>query len=462
MSSTKPETSLYAENIVKNIAQFIVNTNADSISESAITTAKRAMLDSLGVTLAGNETETGVKLHHFAGSFLGKGEVNVLGSDEKLSCADAAFITGSIMHVLDYDDTGAFSQGHPSASVFPIIFSLSQVISVKGIDAIAAYSVGVEVLSRFSRAMPMMHLKGWHPTGVIGSFAATATASRLLHLTEKQVIHAFGIAASQASGIVQNFGTMSKPLQAGNAARIGIISALLAKEGFTASECALDGDIGFFNTYFGPNHHLNEWFKDFSSKLVIECPGINIKRHASCALTHRSIDGVLQLQEMYGFDIENVESVQCFVPPRAMKVLFYRDPTDGLQARFSMNYVITAALMYKKVGPSEFEDKQLKKITNNSLLYQVRMHVHPDWKEGDDARPDVLKIKLKNATEYELSVKFPKGNVANPLSWEELTNKFLGCVKNCLTKVQAEECILFIEDMQSQNDFSKLSKITMK
>lgn len=459
MNSTKPVTSLSAENIVKTIAQFIVNTNNVSASEAAITTAKRAMLDSLGITLAGNETEVGVKLHDFAGSFLGKGEISVLGGDEKLSCADAAFVTGSIMHALDYDDTGAFSQGHPSASIFPVIYSISQLKPISGMDAIIAYCIGVEVLSRFSRSMPMMHLRGWHPTGVIGSFAATATASKLLNLREKEVINALGITASQSSGIVQNFGTMAKSLQAGNAVRVGIISTLLAQNGFTASENALDGDIGFFNTYYGSESSSKEWFQDFKSELVISNPGINIKRYASCALTHRSIDAIVQLKSMYKFDIEEIESVNCFVSPRAVKVLFYRHPENGLQARFSMNYVIAAALIFNKVGPLEFEEKQFKQVLNSSLLTKITSNIHSDWKEGDDARPDVVKVKLKNNIEYELAVKYPKGNVANPLSWEELTDKFRDCVVNCLTKVQAEECINYIGNMQDQTNFAELNKI---
>lgn len=446
----------------KNLAHSIIDTQADSIPEAAITTVKRVILDSLGVTLAGRETDVGVKLQGFARNFLGIGDVRVPGGDDMFSCVDATLITGSIMHALDYDDMGAFSQGHPSASVFPVIFSLSQVKPLSGIDSIVAYCIGVEVLSRFSRAMPMMHLKGWHPTGVIGSFAATATAAKLLHLNEKQIIHAFGICASQSSGIVQNFGTMCKPLQPGNAARSGIVSALLALEGFTASEQALDSDMGFFNIYFGPQNNIQDWFSDFKSTLVITHPGINIKRHASCALTHRSVDGVLHLQEMYSFNIADVDSVQCFVSPRALKVLFYHKPENGLQARFSMNYVIAAALIFNKVGPFEFEEQQFKQVIDSNLLTRVKMQVHPDWEEGDDARPDVVRVKLKNGKEYELTVKFPRGNIANPLSWEELTDKFRNCVQNCLTKSQTDTSIHYIANMEKQSDFSELCRIITK
>ena len=226
--------------ILKKLAEFVVKTNFDDLPSDAVNVTKRALIDTLGVAFAGSREPAAKIITGFVKSFQSQPVSGVIGGSIRVSSPDAALANGTMAHALDYDDASN-SGGHQSATLFPTILGLGEELGCSGKDVISAYVLGAEVWSRISSNMPGLHFKGWHPTSVFGPLGTAVAAAKLLRLDVKETMMALGLAGSQAAGIGQNFGTMTKPFHVGNAARSGIVSAMLARDGFTATQEILEG-----------------------------------------------------------------------------------------------------------------------------------------------------------------------------------------------------------------------------
>ncbi len=238
--------------ITEQLAHLIAETTYAQLPANAVTQAKRALLDTIGVTLAGHGEEAGRLITAWVEDVGGCQEAAVLGTTLYTSPGLAALANGTLGHALDFDDVTEHLRGHPSVPVTPVVLALGEAMGASGAEVITAFVVGVEVEAKIGKAMTSAHpRRGWHPTATIGPLGATAAAANLLGLTPAQVRMALGIAASKAAGLRQNFGTMTKPLHAGEAARSGVEAAQLAQRGFTADPQILEGRFGFFNTFVG-------------------------------------------------------------------------------------------------------------------------------------------------------------------------------------------------------------------
>jgi 2-methylcitrate dehydratase PrpD len=225
------------EGLTRTIARFIVETDAKDIPADVYAHAKVAFLDWLGVIMAGTDDPLVEKLIQYADLMGGKEEATILGHGMKKSLSQAALINGAASHVLDYDDSSISMVGHPSVGMFPSLLALSEWNEKSGHDFLTAYVIGFKVGAVIGSCTGMDHyMAGWHSTSTVGHFASAAVCSRLLGLNEQQTVYALGIAGTQAGGLKSAFGTMCKPFHAGNASRNGLMAALLAREGFTASE----------------------------------------------------------------------------------------------------------------------------------------------------------------------------------------------------------------------------------
>ena len=245
--------------ITEQLAQLIAETTYEQLPASAVTQAKRALLDIIGVTLAGHGEAAGQIITAFVKDAGGHQEAAILGTSLYTSPALAALANGTLGHALDFDDVTFHLRGHPSAPVVPAVLALGQALVASGKDVITAFVIGVEVEAKIGKAMTSAHLRrGWHPTATIGTLGAVAAAAKLFRLTGPQVQMALGIAASKAAGLRQNFGTMTKPLHAGEAARNGVEAAQLAQRGFTADPHILDSRFSFFNVFVGEGEFVPE------------------------------------------------------------------------------------------------------------------------------------------------------------------------------------------------------------
>ncbi len=448
--------------VVKKLAEFVVKTNFEALPPEAVTVAKKALLDTLGVALAGSIEPASKIITGFVKKLGDRPSCGIIAGKARASSLNAALANGVISHVLDYDDTGAGAQGHPSVPLFSTVLALGEELGCSGKEILTAYVLGVEVWSKVATQMPMLHMKGWHPTAVFGTLGAGMAAAKLLKLNVEQTMMALGLAGSQAAGVVQNFGTFTKSFHVGNAARSGILAALLVKDGYTATQDILEGHVGFPVAFFGGQKvNVAGMAENLGHPYAVVSPGVNVKKFPACYATHRAIDATLHLAKKNNLKPEEVAEVDVQVPPRTVKILFYDKPTTALEAKFSMNFTLAAALVDRKMGLSQVTDAKTKDPLIQDLERRVKMRVYPDATadENGDNRPDVVTVKMKNGKEYSHGVLRAKGHADVPLTWDELLEKYRDCARVGLNDQQVARTIEIMGNLEKLANIRELASI---
>ena len=288
-------------NATSLVAEFVAKSRYEDCPESAVDAARRAILDCLGVMLAGAGEPAARILQQVAQAEGGMPLCTVVGTGRRTGAVWAALCNGTAAHALDYDDTNFVLMGHPSAPVLAAALAAGELTLADGRAVLHAFLLGFEVETTLAEVINPPHYgHGWHATCTLGTLGAAAAASRLLGLDAVQTRNALAVAASQSSGLKENFGTMTKPFHAGHAARSGVLSALLAREGWTASERALEGPQGFF-AVLGAGKQALEPLATLGAPWKILTTGVAVKPYPSCACTHSIIDGALELRRIHGF-----------------------------------------------------------------------------------------------------------------------------------------------------------------
>ena len=242
--------------IATQLAQRIAAISDASLPDSSIYWSKIALLDTVGVTLAGAAEDAARILGEVLSEGGNGGSCVIFGTNRRASALDAALINGTAAHALDYDNATNTMFGHASATMMPALLAAAEAFGCSGRDVLTAHVVGFEAGARIGRAVNLHHYEiGWHPTSTLGAFAVAAACARLLRLDAGQTTNALAMATSLASGIKANFGTMTKPLHSGHCARAGLMAALLARKGFTANDQAFEHKQGFFNLYNGAGNY---------------------------------------------------------------------------------------------------------------------------------------------------------------------------------------------------------------
>jgi 2-methylcitrate dehydratase PrpD len=375
------------EGLTRTIARFIVETDAKDIPADVYAHAKVAFLDWLGVIMAGTDDPLVGKLIQYADLMGGKEEATILGHGMKKSLSQAALINGAASHVLDYDDSSITMVGHPSVGMFPSLLALSEWNEKNGHDFLTAYEIGFKVGAVVGSCTGMDHyMAGWHATSTVGHFASAAVCSRLLGLNEQQTVYALGIAGTQAGGLKSAFGTMCKPFHAGNASRNGLTAALLAKEGFTASESILEGPDGFFQVAKGKIN--KEAVASFGRTWDIE--KIAQKYHASCHATHSPIEGALAIVEKEGLSTDEIKSMKIYISPLAIGAAGKTEPKTALEGKFSIPYCVANALIRGNTGMQAFTDEKVNAPEIRELMKKISLEV--------DEKPASLEARIELET----------------------------------------------------------------
>lgn len=423
---------------LERIADFIADLSFLDLPGRAVEVATDAITDALGVGLAGSQEPLAVPLLATQPCSPNGPGAPLLGTTLRASAADAALYNGAVIHALDYDDLSHPAYAHPSAHLVPVLLSLGVTDGVDGRHIVTAYVAGLEVEGRLGRALNMPHyLHGWHTTGTFGTLAAAAAAARLLDLDGSRVALALGIAASMASGLRSNFGTMTKPLHAGLAARNGVLAALLAREGFTASPNALDGEFGFLAAYQHGKRDDSVWDDLGSSWEITSRYGLAIKPYPSCGATHPAIEAALAVRSALGD--RAIESVRVHTNSFSDKILVYSDPAEGLEAKFSMQYCVAAALATGEVGLSSFRDEAVRVRSVRDLLGKTEVSVSTDPQVRDSSEfAATVTVTTGDGRESGRTVLVAKGKPERWLSGDELRRKFVECASTVLPVRRAE------------------------
>jgi len=444
--------------VTKKLAEFIVNTNYEDIPIEAIKEGKRCFLDGLGVILAGSRTKIAQIIVEHIKELGGKPESTVLGFNLKTSCLNAALANGTMAHADDYDDANRTTAGHPTAPVLPAILAIGEREMLSGKEALLAYVLGYDVESRLGYSMnfsvhgePLYLLR--HTTGILGTFGAATAASKMLNLDEEQVINAFGISCSEASGILRNNGTMTKSLHAGQAAENGLRAAILAKKGYTTSDSCIEGEKGFAATT------LDEC--DFSKTIenlgsvfhILEWPP-GYKLYPCCMALASTIDRTLSLVKQYDIHPNEVAEVRIGTTPRVAS--FSKPyPKSGLEGKFSVEYVTALSILERKVVLEHFTDEKTHELWTRELMRKINVNIDPELsKPGwilNKRLATKINVKLKNGKKYYRKINYFKGEPvkeAPSVTDTELVSKFINCAKYALSKKKIDEslnCIWNIE-----------------
>lgn len=306
--------------VSENLARFVCETSYEAVPEAARRKAKECILDCVGVAVAGSRDAIVKPLLSYLEEVGGNEDCTLIGQDRKASVTTAALLNGVMSHVLDFDDTNQIFIGHASASIVSAILSLAEKYRSTGREVITAYMVGTEIQWRLGEALVDAgdhYAKGWHSTCTVGAFGAVAAAAKLLGLDERRTAHAIGIAASEAAGFQEQFGTHCKPFHAGRANEIGVRAALLAKGGFTSSPTALEGKVGYLKLVADKADlsKLDNLANPYGLLKSSFGRGINLKLHPVCASGIGSVEGMQSLIAEHGLTAGDVETIDCGIRP---------------------------------------------------------------------------------------------------------------------------------------------------
>jgi 2-methylcitrate dehydratase PrpD len=449
--------------ITQKLAEFVVNTNCNEIPEGVKAIAKRAILDTIGVVLAGSTEDSATILIDLAQDWSSSGKCSIIGHEVKTSPVMAALINGFQAHVLDYDDSCDWVTGHPSGCILPAALAAAQDSGVSGEQLLAAYVMGFEVEARIGATISPAHYEsGWHATSTIGSLGAAVAAAKVRNLDVPQVQIALGVAASLASGIRRNFGTMTKPLHSGNAARNGVLAADLAKRGFSAYPDILESKYGFLDVFDRIEPSKLEQLQDtLGNPFALLNPGVRQKLYPSCSTTHRPIEAAIYLKRKENFPIREIEKVECGVIYRAPEILLYDQPKTGLEGKFSLEYCVARALMDGDVRLNHFTDQKVLQRDLRDLMGKISKYVHPDGKDRRALKREFAEVRviLRDGRSLEHRVYEQRGHPKNPLSDEELLAKYGDCAKQVLSKADVESSIEQILNLESLAHVGQLRRL---
>jgi len=418
--------------IARELADKIVGVTFDELPEVAVHWSVMGILDTVGVTLAG----AAEPCTRIAAATPGVGDADgpslLFGMARRTSALDAVLINGVASHALDFDDINSQIGGHPSVPLVPAIFALADMVGgVSGRDAIAAYVAGFETETRIGMAVNFHHYqKGWHPTATLGIFGTVAVAARLLQLTPEQTATALALAASLASGIKANFGTMTKPLHIGHSLRNGVLAALLVRDGFTANEGAFEHGHGFFEVFNGAgNYDVAQIFEDWGTPWNVADPGPSLKAYPCCGSTHGAIDCALEIRNEAEFDANAVAAIDMRTDPKRLPHTDNPNPRSGLEAKFSVQYVIAAALIDGAVRLAHFDDAEIADPARRQLMAKVTTGIHPDMADPDtDSYGAEVVVTMDDGRriQHRTDGAVLRGP-ARPMSDEQLAAKFIDC-----------------------------------
>jgi len=387
--------------------------------------AYRAFLDTIAVAIAG-QREQATELTRAYTATLGLGGLaRDWGTGASLPPESAALINGVAAHVLDFDDVMTPMRAHISATLVPALAALAPQINAKGHAYAAAFIAGFEVMAKFARVMALDHYtKGWHSTSALGILGTTTACCVLLKLDEKKIAHALGLAVAQAAGTRENFGAMAKSFQSAQCAAAAIRATLLAKQGFTAADQAIDGRYGYMNLYAN-NEDLSARLAELGLGLpeILQI-GLDLKKYPCCYAVHRALDGALDIKRVENIASSDITKIEVLTSAGGMQALRSELPTTGLQAKFSMQYTVAAAMIDGRIGLSSFTDEAVNRASVLDLAKRVSLTeatgtILPRWSE--------IRIHLTDGQTHFRRVSLAHGDAADPLTDEELIEKAVDC-----------------------------------
>lgn len=438
-----------------DLARFVASLTWPDIPEDVTHQAKRCFIDWLGVTLAGSADPSASVLLSVADE-LGSGKVaTIVGSGRRASLAAATLTNGFMAHVLDYDDTynPADTTVHGSAPVWPVVLALGEQGNLDGRRALTAFVAGFETQVKVAVAAGPAHYEaGWHVTGTVGHLGAAAAAGNALSLSSVEVANALGAAATQAAGLKGVYGTMGKALHPGKAAMDGLLAALLARRGFTATTSILERQRGFFDV-MSPRARPEVAAAGLGESWTLRDNGF--KPYPCGSLTHPTIEAVIGLRDEHGLQPEQIESIVAVVNEYVSWVTGKPKPATALEAKFSIFHCAAVAAVDGAASTRQFEDGRINDPAVVGMREKVRIIV--DDALAKDAAS--VTVTLTDGRELTAGVLHNKGTSDKPMSDAEIEDKFLTLAEPHLGAESARQVAELSWRLEDCEDFAQIAQL---
>ena len=440
----------------ERLARFVVDTAFEDLPTTVIETAKRAIQDFIGVASFGSQHPVGDRLTGYVDRFAPGEQATVIGRG-MASATGAALANGGFGHAVDYDDTFESIVIHPTAPTFPAALATAELVGGSGEALLRGYVLGVETTYRIGHATyPSHYEQGFHATGTIGAFGAAAAAGTVLGLTTTQVGHAFGVAAASASSLKKNFGSMAKPYHAGHAAQMGVRAALLAYDGFTAEPSILEGPIGYGEVMTpGGDYDSAAITADLGSEWAID--DIGFKPYPSGVITHAAMEALRRLVIEEEIEPADVERIVVTLDTAASEMLHHTRPTDALEAKFSIEFCLTAVLLKRDVDITDFRDEF---VTNEEIQSAIEL-VERDFQRnlfGEEFAGYGARVVIETTTGRTFVREEPRapGAPSNPLPPARWEAKYETCAGQVLSEPAIDAVREAIDSLEAPGSLDTL------
>jgi len=362
------------------LGSYIASGDPNELPPVAIESVRHLTLDCIGCMLAGTSEPSAKIVTSSVVAWGGNPVAAVIGAGVRTSPVAAALANGTAAHALDLDDSHHPGFLHPSAPLFPALLATAEACNASGLDVIAGYLYGLDVIAGIGNAInPHHYLLGWHATSTIGTLAAAAGAAKVRRLPAEAVSRALGIAASNTGGVRRNFGSMTKPLHAGLAASAGVLAAELAAGSLSSGDEVLEGKGGWLDL----NSAGRAWTEaavreplDHGFGLALQ--GLAIKRFAACGVTHPPIEAMLELRNQNGLRPEHVSRIRLVVNPLVPGIANHHRPRTGLEAKFSLEYCLAVAILDGAAGLAQFTDTHVEDVAVRAMVERVEIEIDPE------------------------------------------------------------------------------------
>ena len=450
--------------ITKRIGEYITDASFEDFPPDAVEAAKGAIMDCLACMLAGSQESLADILCRYVAAESSAPAASVVGRGFRTSAANAALVNGAMAHALDYDDITHITKTHPTAVLLPAALAVAEETGASGREVLLGYMTGFEVACAVGESLSEAYYDdlGWHPTGPLGAIGSAAAASKIMALDPEQTAMAISLAASQASGLRQNFGTMTKPFHAGDAARAGVVSARLVRDGFSASQDALEGRFGFIRAFSGGQGFNSEQVvENLQNKCYLVESGIEIKKYPCCGSAHLALDAAFNLLSQGAIDPQAVDKIEVMVdfdPPRS---LIHSRPMSSLEGKFSMQYCLAAALLDRRVGLQSFSDEQVLRSDAQSLIPRIDMRRFPgnegkpSWSEGYNE----VDVYLKDGTVLRQQAHRANSGALRGVTIQDIRGKFTDCASQALSEAKTAEVLSRLDRLEESEPVSGLVEL---
>jgi 2-methylcitrate dehydratase PrpD len=446
--------------ITQALADFVASQKADGIPEAALYASGNALIDTLGVAIAGSVEPVAEIASAWVDELGAREEATVWAKSRRTHSSEAAFANGVSAHALDFDDSHPGARGHMSAGLVPAAVAAGEAIGASGKQVLAAYAVGMEVAGAVGRLFGPGHLeRGYHPTPTVGAFGATAVAAHLSGLDADGVARAFGLTASQIGGLGRNFGTMAKPFHSGFAARIGLVSAWMAKKGLTADPQIFDGKRSVLAVFAGGDGEPAEQvLARLGKDWEVVAPGNFVKRWPCCYSGHRSLGVLYRLIDEHGIAPDDIEDVAISFLPGQDTALLYKEPKTGLEGKFSVEYMLAAALLDGPLKMATFTDELVQRPEAAAIMKKVRRLHIPDEKTYSGIGGTCQIAVTTKTGKYDVKETRVPGSPAWPMADADRDRKFVDGVAPVLGEARTGEILDVARKCVSLSDIRELTR----